>query len=224
MRCLLIGEWRHHRRGFIDIRDGEVEHIGYAQIARIRGRHAEVDCAHLGIVRHAAECPGGRIEIQPGRQWAAIGKRGVVGQDIAIHQVLIGKGICRCLDTEQLILRHGLIRQRTCQRGGIIHVLNRERKGVCYAQASAIRGVHRDGERAHIAIERRAIKRTGNRIKTEPRGQHSPVSQTRAQLQHIARILVGKRIRRHDEAERRIFPDGSVYHCIGHSRHMIDGG
>ena len=84
------------------------------------------------------------------------------------------------------------------------------------AEVAGIGGGELDGEQPGIPTPRCATEHPGRRIEAQPCGQRRAIRECRAIAQHIAHILIGKRVGRHHQTE-----GGSLRHLlIGHrSRH-----
>ena len=165
----------------------------------------------MGIIRYPTEGAGGRSEGEPRRKGAPIAQRGAVRECIAMNGVLIRKGIRRNVmmkgasltrfDGEAVAATVGASCSTFCT------VL---RKAAGRTEAAGICGLHREIQRAHLRIIRRATQCTGRRSKLTTSATHRR-SKRRPIRQAVTGILVGKGIRRHLHAERHILR----HHLIG---------
>ena len=219
---MLITQRRCHGRGLVDVRDNQAELIGCAQVARIGRGYTEIETADLGIVGCAGERARRRIEAEPGRQGRAIRETGTVCED-STH-IFVGKRVFGDDNIQRRTFLDSLIGQRGGHRRRIIHVLHREGDAGRRAEIAAVRRGDREPQRAHIPIERRAAEGPGRGSEREPCGETAATRKRGTVGQRIAMdsILIRKRIRRHDEAKRRVLLRGLIRQRIRHRGRIID--
>ena len=123
----------------------QAEYLAGLRTGQIGSRHGNRQSAHVAIAGRPGKRTRRRIETQPGRQRAAVGKRRRVGQ--AIPGIDIAEGIRRKCGAECQVFYRNHIDQRARDHGGIIDGIDLNRNG--------------RGSIAAVTIGNRVIERCG---------------------------------------------------------------
>ena len=167
--------------------------------ASISRRNFYCQITHISIGGRAGEGLRCRIEAEPGRQRAAIGKRRRQGKRVA--HVNIGKAAGRNCETEARILVGGLVGNSGRGNRAIIGIVDRDLEVLGSGGACGVGCGDADGECPNIAVERRAGEGLGCRIEYKPGWQRTAIGKCCRQGEAVAHIDIGEAAGRNCETE-----------------------